>query len=475
MARPIHKPRTAKDFTEGGITRHLVEFSIPLFLGNLLQALYNTVDSIWVGRFLGPEALAAVSLSFPIVFTLVSMAVGLTMATTVLVAQYFGARKDDMVKETIETSLAFLSLLGVCVSILGMVFHRPILKLLNTPPEIMDMAANYLAIYSAGLVFTFAYNVLGGIYRGLGDSRTPLLFLTYATVMNIILDPIMIFGVFPFPRMNVAGAALATVVSQAFSVLMGIRHLAGLGVSVWGGPRSRSGTTRPRINLSIAKLTVKIGLPAGIQQALVALSGMAVVRIVNSFGTAVVAAYGAGVRLDQFALMPSMSVSMAVSTLVGQNLGAGRMDRVRATVNKAGVLAAGIAALISLVALTWPRVLLTLFTTSAEVMAVGTRYLRIVGISYIPFALMFVTNGALRGAGDTVPSMANTLGSLWLVRVPLARYLSAKPSLGSDGVWIAIATSQFVGMLLARAYYATGRWKTKAIARREGDVPGSEF
>ncbi|MGE5542306.1 MAG: MATE family efflux transporter [Bacillota bacterium] len=453
-----------KDFTTGSIMKHLLEFSTPLFLGNLLQALYNTVDSIWVGRFLGPQALGAVSLSFPIVFTLISLAIGLSLATTVLVSQYFGAGDRDSLNKTMYTSITFIGLLGIGMSFLGLGTHRLLLRLVNAPADVMPQAAGYLAIFSSGLVFTFLYNVLGAIYRGLGDSRTPVTVLVYATIMNMILDPMMIFGVFPFPAMGVAGAAWATVASQAFSVVLLLRWLRSVGVPL--GADRESTSRLLNVSRPIVRSILRIGLPAGAQQALVSLSGMAVIWIVNSFGSTVLAAYGAGVRLDQFALMPSMSISMAVSAIVGQNIGAGKPERVREAVILASELGVAIAAVIAGLALFKPGLLMAPFTRDARVLAEGAGYLRIVGVSYIPFALMFVTNGAIRGAGDTIPTMFNTLAALWLVRVPLAWILSRMPALGSRGIWIAIASAQFVGMTLSRIYYASGKWKKRAVATR---------
>ena len=207
------------DFTSGSIPKHLIQFSVPLFLGNLLQTLYNTVDTIWVGKFLGPNALGAVSVSFPIIFVLVSLVTGITMATTVLVGQYKGADDEDMVSKTIDTSMFLITVAGIVMSIVGVVLHKQILSLMNTPDELFEMASGYLNITFLGLVFVFGYNTISSILRGLGDSRTPLLFLFYTTVINIILDPIFIFGLGPIPSMGINGAALATVLAQAVSFI----------------------------------------------------------------------------------------------------------------------------------------------------------------------------------------------------------------------------------------------------------------
>lgn len=451
------------DFTQGSIPRHLIAFSIPMFLGNLLQALYNTVDSIWVGRFLGPAALGAVSVGFPVIFALVAVVMGLTTAATVLVSQYYGARETDMVKRSIGNTLALLTIASLVVSTLGLVFLRPILTLINTPPELLGMAQSYLRIFIAGLIFMFMYNGLSSILRGLGDSRTPLVFLFYATVINIILDPLMIFGVWPFPRMGVAGAALATVIAQAISVLLLLRQVAKSSQFMPDSVRQWV------LDRKLTFATFRIGLPAGIQQLMVSLGGLVLTSIINTFGATVVAAFGAASRLDQFAFMPAMSTSLAVSSLVGQNMGAGRFDRVRLTVRYGALLTGAITAMVSLVAVLAPQALLRLFTTDQAVLAAGATYLRIVGLSYVPLAVMFAINGALRGAGDTLPTMFTTLTALWLVRVPLARALSAVPSLGIRGVWIATALSPLVGLTGAYVYYLTGRWKTKGVARRAPD------
>ncbi|HHY45829.1 MAG TPA: MATE family efflux transporter [Firmicutes bacterium] len=450
----------ATDFTIGSIPRHLIVFSIPMLLGNLLQTFYNTVDSIWVGRFLGPEALAAVSVSAPIIFSLVAIVMGLTMASTVLVAQFAGAKKPELVERTIANSLVLLTLAAALVSLIGIVFRRPILRLVNTPAEIFDMASDYLAIFLAGLVFMFVYNALSAIMRGLGDSRTPLIFLAYATIINIVLDPLMIFGVWPFPRMGVAGAAMATDVAQAISAFLGLRYLhRAYKIPLDFSPRS--------LDPFLTRNTFKIGLPAGAQQMVVSLAGLAVSSTVNSFGKTVAAAYGVGLRLDQFAFLPAMTFSLAVSSLVGQNLGAGKEDRVRETVRWSITLAGGISVLVTIIMVLVPRILLSVFTQDQSVLEVGTSYLRTVSLSYLPLATMFTLNGVMRGAGDTMPGMINTMTSLWFVRVPLARYLSTIPALGSRGIWIGIASSPLVGLALSWGYYRTGRWRKKVLRHPE--------
>lgn len=448
------------DFTEGSILRHLIAFSVPMLLGNLMQALYNTVDSIWVGRFLGPHALAAVSVGFPIIFALIAMVNGITMATTILVSQYFGAQQHEDLVKTVNNSLILLTVLGLIISVIGVTFRRPLLELINTPPEIIGMAAQYMAIFMAGLVGMFLYNVASAVLRGLGDSRTPLRFLAYATILNIILDPLFIFGVGPLPKMGVAGVALATIIAQGISAVVSLRYL-----------YLKSGLLRYepgmfRIDWNLTALTFRIGLPAGIQQVLVSLSAVVVNSIVNSFGATVIAGFGAASRLDQFAFMPSMSMGLAVSALVGQNLGAGKPERVAETVKWSAILASSITAIVSVIAILRPDILMVLFTQDKAVLAEGARYLRYVSLSYIPMALMFTIGGVIRGAGDTVATMFLTLGSLWIVRVPLAKYLSSIPKLGVGGVWLAMALGSVMGFVFQFIYYKTGRWKRRVVVQK---------
>ena len=209
-----------RDLTTGSIPRHLVMFSFPLLFGNLFQALYNTVDSIWVGRFIGSEALGAVSVSFPIIFALTAMVMGVTMAATVLVSQYAGAKDEEMISRTVNNSFLILGIAGIVVSLIGIFFSRQILIWINTPNEVLGHAVEYLQYYSAGLLFMFGYNVLSSIMRGLGDSKTPLIFLIIATITNIILDPIFIRGLWFIPAMGIKGVAIATVISQGLSFFL---------------------------------------------------------------------------------------------------------------------------------------------------------------------------------------------------------------------------------------------------------------
>lgn len=445
------------DFTTGSIPKHLIEFSAPLFLGNLLQTFYNTVDTIWVGKFLGRNALAAVSVSFPIIFIIVSLATGITLATTVLVGQYKGANDENMIIKTSNNSLILLAIISVILTFVGLFLHKSILNWMNTPEELMEMAAGYLNIIFLGLIFTFEYNAISGVLRGLGDSRTPLLFLFYTTVLNIVLDPIFIFGIGPVPKMGINGAALATVLAQAISVYLAVRHLNK------NGHIFSIKIKELKLDLNLTKDIIRIGLPAGLQQTVVALGQTVVMTLVNSFGATVVAAYGAASKIDSLSLLPSMSIGFATSSLAAQNIGAKKYDRVRDVMKWSSILSVSISILTIILVYVFPRPLLMLFTNDNQIIENGTIILKIFGLAYIPFGLMWVFNGIIRGAGDTLITMFFSIFSLWLVRLPLAYYLSKHTPLGSNGIWTAISISMTLSCLISMLYYKSGRWKKSIV------------
>lgn len=452
--------RNIRDFTEGSIASHLIAFSMPMLLGNIFQALYSTVDSFWVGKFLGPEALASVSVSFPIIFALTSLAIGLTIATTTLVSQSFGAKDYSQIAHVSANTMTLLGLIGLVFAAGGFLFRGQLIDLVGTPSNIRPDAIAYLGVCSLGFPVVYLYNVAGAILRGVGDSRTPLNALIVATLLNIVLDPMMIFGWGPFPRMGVAGAALATIIAQAVATIVAM-----MGVFKTISFK-RNITDFLKLDGKITALSFKIGLPSAVQQSLVSFGAMTVVSIVNRFGYIEAAALGVGNRLDQFTLMPAMSLSTAVSALVGQNLGAGKLDRVNETVVTGSKLSLGIALCTFAVMQLFPKAVFSLFANDAGLLDSGVRYLRTVSFVYLPMSLHFILQGVMRGAGDTIPTMLIALGALWFVRVPVALLLSGKPGIGVTGVWLAFPLSGLVTLLLNYLYYKYGKWADKKLIRQ---------
>lgn len=464
----VNKDRT-RDFTTGSIFKHLIDFSWPMFLGNFLQALYNTVDTFWVGRFLGTEALAAVSASFPIIFFLVALAIGFTMATTILVSQYYGAKDEVGVRKVINTSLFLMVISAIIITSLGLIFYRQIFELINLPESLIEPASQYLIIFLSGLIFAFLYNVISAIMRGFGDSLTPLYFLAIATVVNIILDPLFILGIGPIPEMGISGVAYATIIAQGLSAILGLFYLFRKAkVATW----DRS-LIKP--DGYLLKQLITIGTPAGIQQALVSVAMLFLASLVNKNGEIVVAAYGLGGRIDQFAFMPAQSVSLAVSTLVAQNLGANKPERVKEIWKYSNLLVIGIALVATSAIWFFPDFWVRIFTPDLTVREMTTIYLRIVSLSYIAYSLMFSTGGLSRGAGDTFISMGISLLSLWFVRLPLATFLSETMQMGPRGIFLGIALSPIVGFALNYVYYRSSRWQSRNLTEgRRSPVPELE-
>lgn len=453
MEKPLFLEDYVKDLTSGNEGSLIVKFAIPMLLGNVFQQLYNTVDSIIVGNVVGKEALAAVGASFPIMFLLLSLIMGVTMGATILISQYFGAKDYEKLKKTLDTTYIFLFFGSIAISILGVLLSGPILRLMNTPQDIVGQAQTYLNIIFAGMLTLFGYNAIGAILRGLGDSKTPLYFIIIATLLNIVLDLVfvMTFG------WGIAGVAWATIISQGVSFLSGILYLNKnhdfLGIKLKG----------MRFDGEIFKKSLRIGLPAGVQQMLFSLGMMALQFLVNGFGTNTVAGFIAATRVDTFASMPIFSFGAAISAFAGQNLGAGKMERVRRGHRVTLLVSVSLAFITAIFIFLFGGFMIRLFNSDPEVVRIGSNYLKIVSAFYGVVAWMFITTGVMRGAGDTFVPMIISILSLWLIRVPLAAIFSG--FMGESGIWWSIPVAWSVGLILTLIYYRTGRWKSKVVVK----------
>jgi putative MATE family efflux protein len=442
-----------KDLTNGNEAGLIVSFSVPMLIGNVFQQSYNLVDSIIVGRFIGKYALGAVGASFPILFLLISLIIGVTMGFSILISQYFGAKDIEKVRRTIDTTYVFIFYATLVVTVVGILFSEPILKLLKTPEEILPQGVTFLRITFGGMVFIFGYNSLGAILRGLGDSKTPLYFLIFSSLLNIVLVLLFVAGL----GWGIAGSAWATVIAQAVSFALCVAYL-----------NRTHKVLRFRVagivfDRAIFKRSLAIGFPVGIEHVLIAAGMMALTRIVNGFGADAIAAFTAASRLDTFAIMPAITLSAAISTFVGQNLGAGKMERVRHGLRTTLMISAAVSIATTLVVVLFGRPLISLFNTDPRVVSIGVRYLVIVGCFYIVFSSMFVFTGALNGAGDTVIPMLVAILSLWIIRIPVSAWMAGL--IGTDGIWWGAPISWIVGLAFAVAYYSTGRWKQKVAVR----------
>jgi len=447
-----------KDLTTGKESKLILQFATPMLLGNVFQQMYNIVDSIIIGNYIGKEALAAVGASFPIIFALISLVIGFGTGATIIISQYYGAKKMEEVIKTIDTLYIVLFFASIVISIVGIIFSGPIFKLIQLPEEVFPYARIYLSIYLSGMIFFFGFNGTAAILRGLGDSKTPLYFLVISTITNILFDLLFVI-VF---KWGIAGVAIATVISQAGAFFTAIAYL---------------NKTHQVVKLSISNLvfdreifrqSIRIGLPSGLQQTFVAVGMIAIVWIVNLFGTNVIAAFAIVMRVDSLASLPAMNFSAALSTFVGQNLGANKIERVRAGLIATLKMTSIISLTISALAILFARDFMGIFTNDLEVIEIGTKYLIIVSSFYIIFSAMFVFNGVMRGAGATLIPMFITLFALWFVRVPASYLLSQE--IGETGIWWAIPMGWFLGMIFTFFYYLTGKWKTKALVKYDKET-----
>ncbi len=444
-----------KDLTQGKESTQIIAFAVPMLLGNIFQQFYNMVDSLVVGRFVGTGALAAVGTSFPVIFLMLSLIMGVAMGSSILISQHYGSKNYKKIRASADTAYIFLFFSSLVLTIVGVTMSGPILRLLAVPPEIFADARTYLQIIFAGMVTTFGYNAISAVLRGLGDSRTPLYLLIASTILNVILDLlfVVVFG------WGVAGAAWATVISQAASFAGGVMYINRTNEYL------RIDVRKLRFDFEILKLQLKIGLPNGIQQTLVSIGMMALTRIVNGFGPTVMAGFAAAGRLDSFAMMPAMNLGQAITTFTGQNIGAGKIERVRKGHISAMTMNLVISLFGSLLMVFFGKSLMSIFTTDTEVVAAGARYLLIVGLFYVLFGIMFINNGVIRGAGDAFVPMANTLLALYVIRIPCAIIFSGPLGMGAEGIWWSVPAGWSMGCIFSTWYYRSGKWKKKSLVK----------
>ncbi len=446
-----------QDLTTGKEGKLIFQFAAPMLIGNLFQQLFSIIDTIIVGNFIGKQALAAVGASFPIIFMMVSLMIGLVMGTTVVISQYFGAKDYVRVKRAIDTMYVYSAGASLIITIAGLIFAEPLLRLLGLPEEIMPQATLYLRIFFSGIIIFFGYNGTSAALRGLGDSKTPLYFLIIATVVNIILD-LLFVAVF---RWGIAGAAYATILANGIAFGLAIYWLNKthkiIQIAIKG----------LKFDWEIFRQSIRIGLPTGIQHTLVAIGNLALLGIVNTFGTNVIAGFSVAIRLDHLSTIPAITFSQALSTFVGQNIGAGKSGRIRTGLISTVKMAGSVTIVTTILIVLFGKMIVSLFTNDINVIFTGSQYLTIVSIFYITLTLMFIYNGIMRGAGDTFWPMIFSLISLWIIRIPVAWYLSGK--IGAEGIWWSIPAGWVVGLSLSFFYYKTGRWRTKAVVNYKGN------
>ena len=454
----IKKMFGTQDMTVGKPLSNLAAFSIPLLIGNLAQQMYNTVDSIVVGQYCGDSALAAVGASGPILNLLLLLFMGISTGASILVAQYFGAHKEKELNTAVGTCLSLTLISGVIIMAIGPFIVEPLMTLLDTPPDVYDMAVDYLIIIVLGILGTGYYNIVSGVLRGLGDSVTPLIFLIVACVLNIFLDLLFVIEF----EMAAAGVALATIIAQGVSAVLCIWKLTRV-----PGVHLTLKTLLPEKRMSMK--IIRLGLPSGLTQAIFSMAAIVVQALTNSFGTAVMACSIVVMRVDGFAMMPNFTFGTAMTTYVGQNVGAGRMDRVREGVRVG--LRAGLVISVILVAgiLLFGENLMRMFTSTEEVVNLGVHMMQILALGYIAMGVTQSLSGVMRGAGDTMTPMWISIITTIIVRVPIAYGIafftrSAElPNGTPDCIYISLLVSWVLGAVLTSICYRMGKWKKKSV------------
>ena len=445
----MDKRKGNTDLTEGKVWKVIVRFALPLLVGNLLQQFYNITDSIIVGQFLGKEALAAVSASFFIYYFIISLVIGVGSGTTVVISQLFGAKQYQKVQLAFSSFFIFMLVGGIILSIAGIIFAEPVFRLTNTPEEVIPQAVAYFRIYIGGTFLFVTFNSIISILRGVGESVRPMLFILITTVLNIAFDLLFIL-VF---KWGIEGAARATVVSQGIGMCIALAYV---------------NNTHPLLSIKkqdmlfdwkLFKESLKIGLPTSVQQCAIALGLIALLGIVNSFGTNTLTAYGAAGKIDTIITQAILTLSGALAAFCGQNIGAGRLDRVKKGVQFTMYTNIALGLLTFAAVYLFGNEMMRIFTKDIDVVAIGKEYLLIIGGLFIVHGALNVYNGALRGAGDTLFPMITSLVCLWLIRIPLAYYLSSW--LGRNGIWWAIGISITIGLIVTFVYYKIGFWKRR--------------
>ena len=454
---------SAKDMTLGSPWKRIMEFSVPMLLGNIAQQLYNTADSVIVGIYVGDNALAAVGSAAPILNLLLALFVGIATGAGILVSQNFGAKDREGLSKAIGNCISLTFIATLVIMVVGPLITMPMLQLLDTPESIIDWCASYLNIYFFGIIGFFFYNMLSGILRGLGDSLSALGFLLLAAALNVVLD-IWFVGGF---NLGVAGVSLATVISQAISAVFCFLKLMRM--------KEHFDLNRSTLKLekAVAGRIISIGVPSGITQAIMSMSMMLVQSLTNSMGEMVIAANVIIMRVEGFAMMPNFTFGQAMSVYTGQNVGAGKWDRVQKGVRQGSILAQSVSIVLVAALLLFGKYLFGIFTTTTELIDLAGQMMRIMAAGYVAISITQVLGGVMRGCGDTVTPMWISILNTVVLRLPTAYALAyfTRSAQWPNGHPFALSTSLLIawvmGMVLSVLAFRYGKTRKMILSEME--------
>ena len=449
----------ARSMTEGNPSKRLMEFAVPMLIGNVAQQLYNTADSVIVGHYVGDNALAAVGSASPILNLLLALFVGIATGAGIVVSQSFGAKDRERLTIAVGTCLSLSLIASIVIMIVGPIITRPMLELLGTPESIIGWCTSYLKIYFYGILGFFMYNMLSGVLRGMGDSLSALVYLLISAALNVILDLVFVakFG------MGVAGVALATILAQFISAICCYAKLAKMTDTFDLSLKTI------KLDKPMAKHVIKIGVPSGITQAIMAMAGMVVLNLTNAMGEMVIACNVIIMRVDGFAMMPNFTFGQAISVYTGQNVGAGKLDRVHDGVKHGLKLALSFSVTITIILVLFGKILFGFFTNTPELIELAIKMMRVLAVGYICVSVTQILGGIMRGCGDTVTPMWISMIQTILIRVPLAYLLASltKTAEYPHGAPIALFGSMLIswvlGMIMSIIAFRMGKWKRKLL------------
>lgn len=441
--------------TEGPIGRTMISFALPIMAGNAAQSLNGSVNSIWVGRYLGEAALTATANANNIMFFLIGSIFGIGMAATILIGQAIGARDTARARRIMGTSATFFIALSVTIAAAGWFMADAVLRAMGTPEAALSLAEQYLRVIFLSMPFLYAFAFISAALRGAGDSRTPFRFLLMSVLLDIVLNPLLIFGWGPVPAMGIAGSAMSTFFAQGLSLAAMLMYLRRKRHVLWLG---RQDAHLLKIDPTVLRALIVKGVPMGLQMVLISLAMIAMIALVNAHGTTTAAGYGAALQLWTYVQMPAMAIGAACSSIAAQSVGAGRWDRVGATA-RTGTLFNFLMTGALIAPLIWlDRYSLALFLPEGSASFEIARHLNHIAIwSFLFFGVTFVISGVVRATGAVIPPLLILGFALWGIRVPFATLL--QPVIGIDALWWSFPVSALCSMLMSMAYYRWGGWR----------------
>jgi len=436
-----------KHLLEGSVTKSIFKLSLPIILSNLLQTAYNLTDTFWVGR-LGPNAVASVSISFPIIFLLISIGSGLALAGTILVSQYQGKKDQQKVNHISTQTILLTAIFALLISVIGYLISPLLLSMMGAEQTVYNDAVSYLQIIFLGMISLFMFGVFQSLLRGVGDAKTPLYVILFTVILNLILDPLLIFGFWFIPPQGVVGAAYATIATQTLAAIIGIGMLLSSKHSIHIKPKN----FKP--DFKLMKRMFLLGLPASIEQSMRALGMTIMTFLVTSFGTITIAAYGIGTRILSFIIIPAIGISIATSTLVGQNIGAGKPKRAKQITKISSELSFVILTSVGIILFIFSNQIAEFFIPNElEVITSSSLFIRIMALTFGFIGFQQALLGAFRGAGNTIITMVLSIISLWIFQFPFAYILSHNISLGEIGIWLSFPISNELSAIVAIIWY----------------------